>query len=398
MHCNMSPQKDRLTHAGRVKTAKLAARVEPEALLAVLKNPSYHFKRIGLEAGPLSQWLYSAPNQVLHQPLGGPPIPFLVVARRIPGYSRRGDAKAGHRRVTMFYRILRRILRKHALYHLLIPLFAGLLVEAGYTYLFDNAEWQNLFIHLGSGPRIALYLGIVLAYLIVVGILIRQETKIGLRQLDFNVLAANLRDAKDLFAVGTMRFDEWFDPIVQVYLATVYERRYQAEVDDTQFNYERILLLASRSARKDLGSDYLDGYLAKCLVATHKRLHINLYFMEWHDIIGILNQLTAQQKVKLKYYPKLFRYLPDGLAKILMIFVGRRRRVRKLAIGVIEKADNSKYAFRFSKRDRLLSVRPEPTADTAADFVQLIRNTIYAPAIAGQPRTVQPQFDFANFF
>jgi transposase len=25
----------------------------------VLKNPAYHFKRIGLEAGPLSQWLFS---------------------------------------------------------------------------------------------------------------------------------------------------------------------------------------------------------------------------------------------------------------------------------------------------------------------------------------------------
>jgi transposase len=33
---------------------------DPEALLAVLKNPAYHFKRIGLEAGPLSQWLVSA--------------------------------------------------------------------------------------------------------------------------------------------------------------------------------------------------------------------------------------------------------------------------------------------------------------------------------------------------
>jgi transposase len=33
---------------------------EPEDLLAVLKNSAYHFKRIGLEAGPLSQWLYSA--------------------------------------------------------------------------------------------------------------------------------------------------------------------------------------------------------------------------------------------------------------------------------------------------------------------------------------------------
>jgi transposase len=26
----------------------------------VLKNLAYHFKRIGLEAGPLSQWLFSA--------------------------------------------------------------------------------------------------------------------------------------------------------------------------------------------------------------------------------------------------------------------------------------------------------------------------------------------------
>jgi len=33
---------------------------EPEALLAVPKRPAYRFKRIGLEAGPLSQWLFSA--------------------------------------------------------------------------------------------------------------------------------------------------------------------------------------------------------------------------------------------------------------------------------------------------------------------------------------------------
>ena len=33
---------------------------EPAALLKVLGNPTYRFKRIGLEAGPLSQWLFSA--------------------------------------------------------------------------------------------------------------------------------------------------------------------------------------------------------------------------------------------------------------------------------------------------------------------------------------------------
>src|ERR1700761_8647915 len=41
-----------------VREVKVAS--EPEALLSVLKKPAYHFKRIGLEAGPLSQWLFSA--------------------------------------------------------------------------------------------------------------------------------------------------------------------------------------------------------------------------------------------------------------------------------------------------------------------------------------------------
>lgn len=41
-----------------VREVKVAS--EPEALLAVLTSPLYRFKRIGLEAGPLSQWLFSA--------------------------------------------------------------------------------------------------------------------------------------------------------------------------------------------------------------------------------------------------------------------------------------------------------------------------------------------------
>jgi transposase len=41
-----------------VREAKVAS--EPEALLQVLMTSRYHFKRIGLEAGPLSQWLFNA--------------------------------------------------------------------------------------------------------------------------------------------------------------------------------------------------------------------------------------------------------------------------------------------------------------------------------------------------
>ena len=43
---------------GLVREVKVAS--EPEALLQVLANPTYHFKRIGLEAGQLSQRLFSA--------------------------------------------------------------------------------------------------------------------------------------------------------------------------------------------------------------------------------------------------------------------------------------------------------------------------------------------------
>ena len=41
-----------------VREVKVAS--EPDALLQVLTNDAYCFKRIGLEAGPLSQWLFSA--------------------------------------------------------------------------------------------------------------------------------------------------------------------------------------------------------------------------------------------------------------------------------------------------------------------------------------------------
>ena len=45
-----------------VREVKVAS--EPEGLLVVLKYPAYHFKRIGLEAGPLSQRLFSvSPTQ-----------------------------------------------------------------------------------------------------------------------------------------------------------------------------------------------------------------------------------------------------------------------------------------------------------------------------------------------
>src|ERR1051326_4011144 len=55
-----------------VREVKVAS--EPDDLLQVLRNPTYRFKRIGLEAGPLSQWLFSA--------LGEANLPAICVETR----------------------------------------------------------------------------------------------------------------------------------------------------------------------------------------------------------------------------------------------------------------------------------------------------------------------------
>src|SRR5271169_3622601 len=64
----VTPQPPPPNRPGRHQNLAIARRIvrevkvgsEPEALLKVLGNPAYRFKRIGLEAGPLSQWLFSA--------------------------------------------------------------------------------------------------------------------------------------------------------------------------------------------------------------------------------------------------------------------------------------------------------------------------------------------------
>jgi transposase len=41
-------------------TGKIVRASEPEAPLAVLTSGAHHFKRIGLEAGTLAQWLFTS--------------------------------------------------------------------------------------------------------------------------------------------------------------------------------------------------------------------------------------------------------------------------------------------------------------------------------------------------
>ena len=285
----------------------------------------------------------------------------------------------------MFGRFLMRIFRRHVWRHLIIPVLVGLLVEGVYRWL-TGANWEK------AGETTALLAGILLTYGLVMGIEIWHRTKIGLEQLKVHVLATHLQHAKSLFAVGTMRFHEWFDPAVQVYLATIGEQKLRPGTPD--FAYERVLLLASRAAAADLNVDYSDGYYAKCLIEIHKRLHTKLYFLEWPQISEVLGQLTPAQKIDLGYYPGFLRFLPGKAQKVLVRPLGRRR-VRNLAVGIIETLDGRIEVFRYSKHAKIVNVHfVENNLESWMRLVELIKGELIDP----HTHEIRPERDFLHYY
>jgi hypothetical protein len=290
----------------------------------------------------------------------------------------------------MFYRVLSRILRRHAPFHLLIPLFIGVAVEALYANVYDKTPWSSIPKHLLSGHQIALYLGIVIAYFVVIGALIRTETAISLKRIDLNALAGTLRGMESLFVVSTTPFDEWFDPAAQVYLAVIFGERLKHP-----FRYERVLLLPSRSAKRNLNSPYLDGFHAQCLLDIHLALGIELYFLWWEDITEIIHKLTRKERVLIGYYSPMVGRLPHWLARVVM-WPMKRRRVRGIAGGLMTDGTGALSVFRFAKHENVVDVevQPQERAEAYMRFVTLIKERLYKP----NTETVDTSHDFTIYY
>jgi hypothetical protein len=233
------------------------------------------------------------------------------------------------------------------------------------------------------------------AYLVVIAIQVWRETNIGIQQSDLNELADELRSAKSLFAIGTIQFSEWFDPAVQVYLATIGEQKLRPAQPNPPFKYERVLLITSRSARKDLGTDYIDGHYAKCLIQIHQRLHTDLYFLEWDQIEGIIDDLTKTEKIAIGYYPKFFKRISQKNARRL-IWPVRRKRVRHMAVGIIEPNEGPPKVFLYSKHKAIVRLHFIPEGRTHAweKLVSLVKGRLFD----SRTGEVHSQYDFLHFF
>jgi hypothetical protein len=131
----------------------------------------------------------------------------------------------------------------------------------------------------------------------------------------------------------------------------------------------------------------------------HKRLGIDLYQLGWPQIRTVLGGLTPQEKVDIGFYPKFFRYLWNWVTWLLIWLIGRRRRVRKTAVGLIKfaKPDGTEgiSAFGFSKHDQIVALKFKLDAQVPAceKFVNLIKQEIYDTAA----HQVKAEYNFLKF-
>lgn len=288
----------------------------------------------------------------------------------------------------MFFRVIRKIAQRHFFLHLLIPLAVGLLIEYRLNELVALA-WSHggrtIFEKLKNPAPV---LGVVGTYLVVMYFFLRRETAIGMERIRSTKLEEALKDSTGFLGVGAIRLREWFEPSPQVYLATIMKRKIERVKKGENFTYNRVLIF-SKSAFKDLDSQYLNGYYAKALIDIHDALGIGLGYLEPKEIDTIMKEFELDEGKAVGYYPP---WLPGWLLKVTP-HSWRRIWNRKLALSVVYNGQKKRF-LPFSKHRVIVGVAEITDAKSSA-YEKLV-DKITAKVFEGVD--IKPEHDFRKFF
>jgi hypothetical protein len=274
----------------------------------------------------------------------------------------------------MLWKILARILTRHLGLHLIVPLIVGLLFHAVAVHFVHQTPWSESLNDLWSLEAIIFVAGLLLTYILIMYYLIRSETSARISGTDLAVLDSMMKESVSYFATSTIRMQEWFDPISQVFLSTITKRKLQPP----SFRDERVLLLWRRGELDDLHSMFLDGYYARRLSEVHIQCGTPVAYLSRQEIIEIVEKLSPQEQQHLgrSAHPSVSKLWP---------------RLRQLDFALIEKKD-AKHILRVSKKGQNVRIERVPADHVASyeRFVALIRERVY--------RTGTTEFDEAHDF
>jgi len=181
-----------------------------------------------------------------------------------------------------------------------------------------------------------------------------------------------------------------FDPISQVFLASVIGRKYQ----QNQLLDERVLLFFRDRDIHALDLPYLDGYYGRRLAEIHFQYQTPLAFLRPDEIFDILGAFSFEERVALGCYPS---WTPHRLAsRILLRWI--RRRLRNLDFAFVEERNAGASVLRVSKEGEKLRVMriTGETLKPYAKLVDLIKQRIYGTG--SEPRQLDVEHDFVRFF
>lgn len=285
----------------------------------------------------------------------------------------------------MFLRVIRKVFQRHLMYHLIFPLVVGLAIEYGTDHLaerYHGTFWIGLSL-------LAPILGIVLTYLAVMFFVFRSETAIGLRRIGSNKLEDALKEASGFFGIAAIDLREWFEPSPQVYLAAILKRK----MEEPAFVYNRVLIF-SKTAFKDLNSQYLDFYFAQAFIEQHKAHGIGLAYLLPKELTGIMRDFDINEGKAIGYYP---RWLPGWLLKVTPPS-WRTVWHRKLALSVVEYASGRRF-MPFSKHGINIDVgemKDNITDDARTKaYVKLVGKI---RAIVLPNSVIDPNHDFTRYY
>ena len=172
-------------------------------------------------------------------------------------------------------RVLWKLMSRHLLYHLVLPLIFGVFFEILISWCRDPAHFE-LREYLASGERLGLYGGVLFAYLGIALWLVRKETKPPWDYTLTDELGRTLKGATSFFATCTIPLKGWFDPYTQQYFSELVKH----QLGTGGFPQERVLLFTRRGELTNAREQYLDRHYARPLAEIHKNLGIKLGFLD----------------------------------------------------------------------------------------------------------------------
>jgi hypothetical protein len=267
-------------------------------------------------------------------------------------------------------RLLWRIFTTTATWHFYVPLAVTIVLSTVLAIVSGARTPTAILEYLLHGP-IWEILAIYLTFALVFGFELKKHTEA--RIANMGVLKDSLPGSSSYFAVSATPLHEWFDPAVQVYLATILGYRSTAP----NFVHERVLLFFDEPSLDDVHLSFSEEYFAKCLNAIHREFSIPLAFLRASELFDVLDDLSLEDRDVLGWFPRRHKFRPRWLRRPRYVSANPRT----MAFGVGYVGTQPTFVILFLKESevlRLTSVNDPARMRPYVELATRIRGRIRA--------------------